>query len=82
MAQEQIDANYKAESVSGGAAIVIDVTDSKNNRTYRIVHANGAATDVTVDFDGYTLYLDTLNTGAELTANTSVSAFQTIIAFK
>ena len=82
LAQEQIDANYKAESVSGGAAIVIDVTASKNNRTYRIVHANGAATDVTVDFDGYTLYLDTLNTGAELTANTSVSAFQTIIAFK
>lgn len=82
LAQEQIDANYKAESISGGAAIVIDVTDSKNNRTYRIVHANGAATDVTVDFEGYTLYLNTLNTEIDLTETTSVSAFQTIIAFK
>lgn len=80
--QNEIEANYKVEQLAGGSAIQIVITDSKNNRTYKVVHANGSLGSLNVDFAGYTLYLDTLSTDITLSASTSISPFQTIIAYK
>lgn len=80
--QDQIEANYKVEKLANGAAIQITVKDAANNRTYKIVHANGSLDSLDVDFSGHTLYLDTLNTNVELTASTSIMPYQTIIAYK
>ncbi|MDE5566190.1 MAG: hypothetical protein K2I77_04320, partial [Anaeroplasmataceae bacterium] len=45
-----------------GSLIYYDVIDHGNNVCYRIAHSNGVASDSkTVDFNGFTLYLDTLN---------------------
>lgn len=72
---------YKVESVADGSAIQITFTEG--GREYRIIHANGTIADkgFTADFAGYELVLDTIG-GTELTASTSISAFQTIIAYK
>ena len=80
--QDQIEANYKVEKLANGSAIQITVKDAANNRTYKIVHANGSLDSLDVDFSGHTLYLDTLNTNSELTASTSIMPYQTIIAYK
>ncbi|MDE7384890.1 MAG: type I pullulanase [Anaeroplasmataceae bacterium] len=67
-----------------GSMLTFDLVDTVNNRTYRIVHSNGVtASDKTVNLEGYTLYLDTLNkTDLTLTASTTVDNYQTIIAYK
>ncbi len=85
----EIEANYVVTALNGGSAFQIDVKDVANGREYRIVHANGTVRDnnvVTVDFSGYTLWLDTLqptfNVTTNLSAETSVQAYQTIIAYK
>lgn len=59
---------------------VIDGTE----REFKVVHANGGLpAGTTVDFEGYTLYLDTLNvSGLTLSNATQVSKYQTIIAYK
>lgn len=62
--------------------IVIEVTDSENGTMYTIVHANGVAKDVAVNLEGYTLYLDTLGVTQELSSQTEVLPFQTLIAQK
>lgn len=65
--------------------ISYDVTDTVNQRIYRIVHSNGvsSATGKTVDLSGFELYLDTLNTqGLTLTSQTTIANYQTIIAYK
>ena len=51
---------------------------------YYIIHVNGIgnAEDHVVNLAGYTLYLDTLNTGAELTDNYQLQSYQTIIAYR
>lgn len=53
-------------------------------REFKVVHANGSVANTdTINFDGYTLYLDTLNVqGLELTTSTQVRPYQTIIAYK
>lgn len=65
--------------------IIYNVTDTANNRDYLIVHANGYNPNAleTIDFEGYTLYLDTLNrTDLVLSNQTVIKPFETIIAYK
>lgn len=82
LSQEQVQQAYKVQSLDGGAVIVIEVTDSENGTMYTIVHANGVAKDVAVNLEGYTLYLDTLGVTQELSSQTEVLPFQTLIAQK
>lgn len=59
------------------------ITDTKNNIEYYIIHNNGINAELpTIDLSGYTLYLDTLNSGITLSSSTSFSKYQTIIAYK
>ena len=68
---------------SNGSLIYYTLTDKAANVQYIIVHSNGVnASDKKVNLEGYTLYLDTLNSGLELTQNTVISNYQTIIAYK
>ncbi|MDE6441577.1 MAG: type I pullulanase, partial [Clostridia bacterium] len=80
--EDQIEGNYTAESLANGSVIQITVKDTKNNRTYKIIHANGTVGSFNTDFSGYTLYLDTLSSGVQLTSSTAISPYQTIIAYK
>ena len=62
-----------------------DIVDDENKLSYRIVHSNGyeQSTSKTVNLEGYTLYLDTLNTeNLVLSSSTSIEEYQTIIAYK
>ncbi|MDE7263387.1 MAG: type I pullulanase [Anaeroplasmataceae bacterium] len=76
--------NIDVTTNSDGSMIMYDIVDTVKNCTYRIVHSNGvSASDKVVNLEGYSLYLDTLNLqGLSLTANTVISNYQTIIAFK
>ena len=79
------EAVYKAVNFSSDNAMVsykLQYTDGATTYEYYIVHCNGISGTHTVDLSGYTLYLDTLNTGAELTANYAVQNYQTIIAYR
>lgn len=78
---DAVAANYKVSSLNSGSVIEIVIT-AKDGTTWKIVHANGAASGVTADFNGYTLYLDTLNSNVSLSGATSVLPYQTIIAKK
>lgn len=68
---------YKIRTLSGGAAIQIDFTDS-NGRNFRIVYANGMANGLTVDFSGYELQYASIP--CKLTAETAIVPYQTVIA--
>ena len=63
---------------------VITMTIKANdNKEWKIVHVNGrVAAGVTADFNGYTLYLNTLGGNVTLSATTALQAYQTIIAYK
>ena len=83
---EQVAANYKVESIGSGSAFLITIT-AKNGTVWKVVHANGAVGSTkeptTVDFAGYTLYLDTLGVGGlTLSDATELAPYQTIIASK
>jgi pullulanase len=68
---------------SGNNEIVFTIKDTANNKTYKIVHANGVDTPAPVDFTGYSeVYLDTLKTGVALTSSTAIQNYQTLIAVK
>ena len=76
---DAVASKYEVTELSGGTAIQITIT--ANGKTWKIIHANGSASSVTADFNGYTLYLST--TGATtLGASTTVAPYQTIIAYK
>lgn len=70
--------NYNAKTLDNGNAI--EITFTENNKQYKIVHANYIA-DVSVDFEGYSLVLDTIG-GTKLSATTKIEKLQTIIACK
>ncbi len=65
-----------------GSLLWYELIDTEANRIYRIVHSNGVDSAKVVDLGGYTLYLDTLNSGVTLTSETTIGAYQTIIAYK
>lgn len=69
---------------SDGSMIYYDLVDTVNQVSYRIVHSNGVSkAEKTVNLEGYTLYLDTLNqANLTLSASTTLNAYQTIIAYK
>ena len=67
---------------ANSSMIYYDIIDTVNNVTYKIIHSNGVSGTKSVNLDGYTLYLDTLNSGVSLTANTIIQGYQTIIAYK
>ena len=66
--------------------IVYEIIDSKNNKSYKIIHNNGFASDALtkLDLEGYTLYLNTDLSEQEfiLSSQTSFRPYQTIIAVK
>ena len=70
---------YSVTRLAGGAAI--QITFVEGGKTYKIIHANGTISGLTADFEGYTLYLDTVGDGT-LSATTAILPFQTIIAYK
>lgn len=61
-----------------------DLIDDINNISYRFIFSNGYnKNNKSVDLEGYSLYLDTLNKdNLILSKNTSIDEFQTIIAYK
>ena len=77
------NSNYVVSQVNSSVLqIVIKTAD---NHTYKIVHANGYnknVSKVSIDFDGFTLKLDTLKSGVELSDSTAILPYQTIIAYK
>jgi len=66
--------------------ITHEFVDETTGRTYKAIHCSGYENDANpigdVDFDGYTLYLDTLHSGVTLSSATAMEPFQTIIAYK
>lgn len=58
------------------------IVDTENNREYYIIHSNGVSGTKTVNLEGYTIYLDTLNSNITANANVTVAEYQTIIAYK
>ncbi|MBO5095645.1 MAG: hypothetical protein J6B98_02100, partial [Bacilli bacterium] len=74
----------KVLSNANGSVIYFDLVDEDLGLTYRIVHCNGVTSgDKSVNLEGYTLYLDTLNVeNISLTASYQMQNYQTIIAYK
>ncbi len=62
--------------------VYYDIPDGEGG-TYRIAHVNGGSkTPASIDFSGYTLVLDTLDSGVVLSEATPLSSYQTLIAHK
>lgn len=62
--------------------VTIKITDTVNKVEYIICHSNANGGNKVVNLSGYTLYLDTLNSGITLNASTTIQSYQTIIAYK
>lgn len=81
-----------AMSKADAQAISVTTNDNKSMITYKIsdaekeyviIHSNGVNGTKVANLEGYTLYLDTLNLdGFTLTAETTISNYQTVIAYK
>ena len=73
-------------TINGSNQIVYDIVDSKNNKSYKIIHNNGYSPETLnkLDLSGYTLYLNTDLNSDEFTLSneTKFAAYQTIIAVK
>ena len=72
-------------TISGDSSLIVyELYDEVSGRTYKIAHCNGYAGSAskTVDFEGYSLYLDTLNSNNSLSGSVEVQPYQTIIAYK
>ena len=66
-----------------GSMIYYKLTDNSANREYLIIHSNGvSATDKVLDLTGYSIYLNTLPGNIELTNETTISNYQTLILYK
>ena len=79
----EIAQDMTVEKNDNGSLIIIRVKDTIKKIEYVICHSNGVNGTKVVNLDGYTLYLDTLNqSNLKLTAETTVSPYQTIIATK
>ena len=79
----QIASDVTIEKNENGSLIIMKIKDTSNNLEYIICHSNGVNGTKVVNLEGYTLYLDTLNQSSlKLTSETTVSPYQTIIAFK
>ncbi len=74
--------NIKVTMDNSGSLLSYDLPDATNNRTYKIVHANGLVKEQAVDLEGYTLYCSTLNKHSEVSKDTKITAFESIVAYK
>jgi len=76
--------NLTVDVRNSNNVITYKINDTANNREYYIIHSNGVAEDVRVEFDltEYNLYLDTLNELDGSLGKVKPKAFQTIIAYK
>lgn len=84
-ASEVTSQNYKVEAAANNTVIIATVTSSDGTQ-WKIIHGHySIAKDYSVNLQGYTVYLDTLNlqaSGTELTSSTPISKYQTLIAKK
>lgn len=78
--EDQIADNYIVEQLADGSALQLLI--NAGDKVYTVIHANGTLKGLTVDLAGQTLYLDTLGQLSELTAETPVLPYQTIIAYR
>ena len=82
LGKDQI-ANLKVVASADGSMIAHEVTDSVNNRTYKIIHVNGLGNEEAVNLDGYTLYWSTIDGGTKaLSSSTTLKPYETLIAYK
>jgi len=82
MSSEEVSNTLSFEETDVNA---ISYSFNSDNKTYKVVHLNGDSTKTNnyFDFNGYNLYLDTLNKkDLVLSSKTALEPFQTIIAFK
>lgn len=79
--EDAINLEVKSDS-SGKNELIYDLSDGMGT-TYRICHVNGVSqTPEEVDFEGFSLYWDTLGSGVGLSSSTAVSPYQTLIGKK
>jgi pullulanase/glycogen debranching enzyme len=79
----QIASDVTIEKNDNGSLIIMKVKDTLNKVEYIICHSNGVSGTKVVNFEGYQLYLDTLNqSNLVLSSTTTISPYQTIIAYK
>lgn len=79
------DATNLIITTPNNQTIVYEIKDTANNKTYKVAHRNGAnaSTEATVDFAGYSVYLDTLGvSNLALSSATTLEKYQTIIGVK
>jgi len=63
--------------------ITYDLDDDKTHRKYKVIHVNGYRTNqVLFNLEGYTLYMDTINSHKELSNKTALIPYETLIAYK
>ena len=73
----------EASSLNNGSTIVVHTKDLVNNKESLVAFNNGIEGNETVDFSGYSLYLDTLNKENFTLSNAvKLEPYQTIIATK
>jgi PKD repeat protein len=78
-----IASDVSIEKNDNGSLIIMKVKDTLNKVEYIICHSNGVSGTKVVNFEGYQLYLDTLNqSNLVLSSTTTISPYQTIIAYK
>ena len=82
LALEEAEAKNMDVQMIGGNTVVYTIRDAAHGKTYKIAHANGVGTIRPVDFEGYSVYLDTLNSGVALSSSTALQNFQTLIGVK
>ena len=73
----------ETSTLNNGATIINNIKDTANRIEYKIAYNNGVSGTETIDFSGYTLYLNTLNDNS-LVLNDSIklNKYQTIKAYK
>lgn len=72
----------KDDSATRRNEIYYDIPDGSGG-SYRIAHVNGGSSSpAPIDFSGYSLVLDTLDSGVALSEATPMESYQTLIAHK
>ncbi len=78
LSESEIAQYVTVESINDDTTIRITLQDTTTNTEYVIYHKNGYPVEDALSLSGYTLYLDTLNTGSYST----LQPYQTIIAYR
>ena len=78
---EDKEGKYVVESLNEGKVIKATIIDTANNIEYVVYHRNGVEAEVTVDVEGYSLYLSTLGKTLSGTSHT-LDTFETLIIYK